>query len=143
MRHIWIIALTAAVLWKSPAWSFSCDEIPFSSTVLDDGTKIGVYVSDQQIEQTPKWSPQSGAPPLSLIQAIEIATEWADKEYNRFDNVEVYSIDLRRIGCRRAGEHWVYMFHFTPVMEGERLWGSRYFAAVLMDGNVIQPKKSP
>ena len=143
MRQIVLLALIAAAFWNAPAWSFNCGEIALLSTTKDDGTEIGIYISDQQLEPTPEWSPGSGEPPLGVTEAIEIAIQWAEKEYARYDSVEIHGIDLQEVGCSRAKNHWYYMFHFRPVIDGNRLWGSGNFAAVLMDGTVIGPKEKP
>ena len=143
MRQSLVIAFIAVVFWNTPAESYGCGEWPLLSTTMDDGTEIGLFVTDQQVEQTQKWSPQNGAPPLPLTEAIEIAIEWAEKEYSRYDSVKIHSIDLQEIGCSGTKGHWSYIFSFRPVIDGNALWGPGNLAAVLMDGTVIRPTEKP
>jgi hypothetical protein len=112
-------------------------------TIKADGTEIGLYVSEERVSQTAKWSPGTGNPPLVITRAIEIALEWAEQEYSRYDSVEINEISLREYGCSTVEGHWVYIFDFRPVIDGNSLLGGANWAAVLMDGSVIGPTEKP
>ena len=90
--------------------------------------------------KTPKWSPGEGEPPLPISQVVAIATKWAKGKYTRYDSVKIRSIDLDERGCGSLKGHWYYIVNFTPVIDGNAVFGSGNFAAVLMDGTVIGPQ---
>ncbi len=129
-----------AIFFASAAQAFECGKYPVMSTTKADGTRIGIFISEGQIKLTPKWSPQDGEPPLALSQAAAIAKQWAEAQYTRFDGVEIASIDLNPYGCWRDRYHWYYVFHFSPLIDGNTVHSSGYFAAVLMDGTIIGPE---
>lgn len=124
-----------------PAAAGFCGHHAVISTTLDDGTEVGVFLTEAQMARAPEWSPGEGEPPLSVAKAVEVATKWARQTYTRYDDVRIESIGLNGYGCRRARENWYYVVHFTPVIDGNRLYGGGNFAAVLMDGTVVGPRK--
>ena len=116
-----------------------CGELPLASTHRDDGSIISVIVPEAQQLASPRWSPEDGEPPLALSQAITLGLTWARGHYTRFDEVEIDSVSLSRIGCSDLRDRWYYLVHFSLKIEGQRLFGSGNFAAVLMDGTVVPP----
>ena len=92
-----------------------------------------------QISSSPPWTPEAGEPPLALSKAVQLATEWAKKEYKRFDGVQVRSINVTAYGCPAPKDRWYYTVHFAPIMDTIPLLVPGYFVAVLMDGTIIGP----
>ncbi|MGQ9427114.1 hypothetical protein ACXYTJ_15430 [Gilvimarinus sp. F26214L] len=122
--------------------AFACgSDRPVLSTEKEDGTKIGLFISMNQIENTPEWNPQGGEPPLSLSTAYRLVKDWGNQEYARYDSVEVEGLRLTQYGCSRVSDRWYYVIELAPVIDGNRLWGSGNWAAVLMDGTVIGPRE--
>ena len=107
------------------------------SGTKDDGTRVELIVDSALVEKTPAWHPGQGEPPLSLARAIEIGAAWGKDRYKRFDSVEIREISLRSMGCSALRDRWYYVVDFTPVMDGNRMFGSFNWAAVLFDGTVI------
>ena len=116
-----------------------CGTRTVMSTTRDDGTKIGIVISDAQFARAPKWSPDKGEPPLSVSQVVKISMAWAKENFKRFDSVQIQSINLSEIGCTPGERQWYYLIHFFPIIDGNRVYSGGHFAAVLMDGTVIGP----
>jgi hypothetical protein len=94
------------------------------------------------MERAPRWTDLNSEPPIALIKATQIALQWAKLEYHRFDDVEINEINLRKSYCSSLSDTWYYVIDFAPIIDGNRILGSGYFAAVLMDGTVVGPKRS-
>ena len=129
----------AVLMLSSGLAHAGCGDRPVMTTQKEDGTTIGVVITEEQQNKAPKWKPGSGEPPLSLSKAIDAALAWGKKNYKRYDDVQVQSISLSAIGCSTAKDKWYYLVHFSPIIDGNALYGSGYFAGVLMDGTVIGP----
>ncbi len=106
-----------------------------------DGFRIKLVIPSEKMKAAPKWSPEKGEPPLTIANLIKIATSWARNKYKRFDDVKIGEISLMGRGCWANEGYWYYQVDFTPIMDGNQLWSTAYFAAVLMDGTVIEPVK--
>ncbi|GGC05785.1 hypothetical protein GCM10011352_34980 [Marinobacterium zhoushanense] len=113
---------------------------PVLSTHKDDGTQVGIFISQEQIEQTEEWRPEDGEPPLKVSSAYKIVQEWGRQQYARYDGVNVRELSLKKYGCSDVINRWYYIVDLNPVIDGNGLWGSGNWAAVLMDGTVIGPK---
>lgn len=135
MRHM----IAIAVLGISLPAAADCGSRAVMTTTREDGTKIGVVVSDAQFANAPTWSPDKGEPPLSIAQVVKVSSTWAKEHFKRFDSVQVQSISLSEIGCTPGKRSWYYLVHFAPVIDGSRIYSGGHFAAVLMDGTVIGP----
>jgi hypothetical protein len=115
----------------------ACVKSVVMTTTGDDGRTIELVIDSTAVQQTPEWSPGRGDPPLSVARASEIAQDWADQKYARFDSVEIREITLGAPGCVSNNKHWFYIFDFMPVMQGQRMYSGGNWAAVLMNGTVI------
>jgi hypothetical protein len=137
--RIALCALLAAFACMAQADRPGCGDRPVLTSIKDDGTAIGIVISDEQRSKMPRWSIDSGDPPLALSKAIAAAKAWAKKAYTRYDDVRVDSISLSSFGCATARDQWYYLVNFSPIIDGNVLFGGTYFAAVLMDGSVVAP----
>jgi hypothetical protein len=79
---------------------------------------------------------------LPLSKAVQLAEQWARNEYKRYESVRVHSISLGEYGCPDQKGHWYYTVYFSPVIDGNVLFGSGHFAAVLMNGVVVGPSQA-
>jgi hypothetical protein len=120
-----------------------CGEHAVYGTTDQQGRKVELVLSSAAVEKGPSWSPGESEPPLSISKASRIALEWAKRKYSRYDTVEIREIVLVPYSCSIAQNRWYYRFEFTPVMDGNRMYGVDNFAAVLMDGSVVAPVRSP
>ena len=141
MRIVLLAVFIAFTVNVSAAVAFGCNDHPVLSTTKDDGTKVGIFISEEQIRGTPGWVPEASEPPLPVSQAAELVKQWAEERYSRFDGVDIGSISLNRFVCRGGKTHWYYIFHLRLKIDGNRLYGTGNFAAVLFDGTVIGPKE--
>jgi len=144
MRSMFGRSLLVAVLLLfavSPATARYCGSHTVLTTILDDGTEIGLFLTEEQMSRAPRWTPGQGEPPLGISELVDVATAWALQNYTRYDDVRISSVSLNNRSCGSARESWYYVVHFTPIIDGNRLFGGANFAAVLMDGTVVAPKK--
>ena len=144
MRTLFGRSLLVSVLLLSavsPATAGYCGRHAVLSTTLDDGTEIGVFLPEEQMTRAPRWTPGQGGPPLGIAELVDVATAWALHTYTRYDDVRISSIGLNSRSCGALRESWYYVVHFTPIIDGNRLFGGGNFAAVLMDGTVVAPRK--
>ena len=134
-----LIAAFLAITSNAYAGSPHCSSMPLIHTTKDDGTTVGIVPTEEQRQKAPRWTIESGEPPLPLSKAISNALAWAKKQYTRFDDVRIQSIALNPYGCPGNRDEWFYVIHFSPIIEGHALFGGGHFAGVLMDGTVIGP----
>jgi hypothetical protein len=139
MTYILLFAISllasAEVFGQEP----SCGTQAMATINKADGAKLGLFMSPAQMSNSPAWTPETGEPPLAVSKAVQLATEWAKKEYKRFDGVQARAINLGLYPCPTPKDRWYYTVHFTPIMDSVPLLVPGYFAAVLMDGTVIGP----
>ena len=131
--------LAVILLVSSISATADCGSRTVWRTARDDGTKIGIVVSDTQFARAPKWSPEKGEPPLSISQVVKISSSWAKDNFKRFDSAQIQSISLAEIGCASGERQWYYLVRFFPTIDGKRVYSDGQFSAVLMDGTVIGP----
>jgi hypothetical protein len=130
----------ASAACSPPSVAFGCDDRPVMTTTDPDGNTTELFIPDDRLNKAPRWMPGQGEPPLPVSKAISIAQAWAGKAYSRFDSVRINEVTLARAGCGEG--QWYYRLDFSPVVDGNVLYGSGYWVAVLMDGTVVPTKKS-
>ena len=116
-------------------------DYPVMSTRKDDGTQIGLFISQAQIDRTQAWKPELEEPPLSVSAAYRAAIDWGRQHYTRYDGVNVRELSLNKYNCSLVSDRWYYVFDLNPVIDGNELWSGGNWAAVLMDGTVIGPRE--
>ena len=136
-----LLLTSILILSCSHTFGYKCGESSFYSTTKKDGTKIGLFATDNDFEGTPKWNIQKGEPPLSISSAVNLVNEWSETFYTRFDSVKVNSFRLQEAGCWRQKGNWIYVFDLTPVIDGNELHGSGYMVAVTMAGKILPPRE--
>lgn len=136
---IFVAFLLGVISVAAKAGGPSCGDHPVMTTVKEDGTAIGIVITDEQRSRSPTWNIESGEPPLSISKAVAVAKAWGKKTYTRYDDVRIHGVSLSSIGCYSAKDKWYYLVNFSPIIDGNAIYGSGYFAAVLMDGTVIGP----
>jgi len=141
LRIVLLSVLVASSSAASLADDSYCDSQPIFSTRLEDGTTLSLVLTRSQLNGSPKWAPGDGEPPLSVAKATAIGLAWARKKLARFDDVRVQDITLRPTMCGASGKQWYYIINFSPVIDGETLYTSGHFAAVLMSGELVEPVK--
>tara|TARA_R110002073_G_scaffold329152_2_gene511184 strand:- start:777 stop:1211 length:435 start_codon:yes stop_codon:yes gene_type:complete len=139
MRYFLAIIAALSLFSATTAFAYKCGDSAFTSTTTQDGKKVGLFASAKDFEGAKEWDVNSGEPPLSISQAVSIVTEWSKGFYTRFDSVSVNSFRMQEYGCWDAKGHWLYVFDLSPIIDGNKLHGGAYMAAVTMAGKVIEP----
>jgi hypothetical protein len=121
--------------------AFACGDYAVFSVKTEEGAEIGLYLPAEQVAKTPEWEPGQGEPPLPLTAAIDAALQWAKTKYAKFDSVGIRDVELRPASCGSDSKRWYYIFNFSLYLDGSALFGSGQFAAVLMDGAVVEPRR--
>lgn len=99
-------------------------------------------VSVNKLRKTPAWTPSAGAPPVSISEAVAIAKRRLKSANRTFKRYDVLSISLDEVTRARdsAPDRWYYKIELVPVIDGDRLYRLQYFAAVLLDGTMVEPR---
>ena len=116
------------------------DERILFSTSSEGGATTEFWASDAVLLKTPEWRPADGDPPLSVARAVAIATAPARAQHPKFDDVEVRDVHLMTASCGRGVSRWFYSIDFSPVIDGQRMFGGNVEAVVLMNGEVVEPR---
>jgi hypothetical protein len=133
-KSVAIVSLQFVMLTNANA----CGKMAVLST--ETGNKrIELIIEENKIAKTPAWNPTMGEPPISVAKASAIALAWAKNRFKRFDSVMIREIALVEYTCASQSSRWYYRFDFVPLMDNNRVYGSGYWAALLMDGSMIQP----
>ena len=105
-----------------------------------DGKTTILIVPRSKVVNGPQWSPKSSNVPLSMNGAYELVKSWASTNLTRYDSIEVQSIKAERYGCWFGSsnkDYWYYVIEYSPVIDGNKLYGSGNLLAVLMSGEVV------
>ena len=137
MKKILLITLLSIFINTT----YACGKRPISYTMREDGSKYGLFISEETIKKSKQWAPSMGEPPLSVSSAYNRVITWVKGKYKRYDKVIINEITLKKYRCTGIKNHWYYQMNITPVIEGNELYGLRESTAVLMNGEVIGHKK--
>lgn len=103
-----------------------------------DETKIIIYVSETDIENSPAWKPSDGTPPLTIEKLITDI-----KRHNGGDsklaNAIIHEIELKPVLHHEKQNRWYYLVQMKTV--GKKSY--RHYFAVLMDGKIISAIREP
>jgi hypothetical protein len=103
-----------------------------------NGVKFGLYLPEDRFAKTPDWQPGQGDPPLPLDEAIAVALRWAKAKHAAADLVAVREIELVSARCDGVASRWYYGFSFLVRAGGSASVDADTFAAILMDGTVVE-----
>src|SRR5687768_4050307 len=146
MRPFYLLALAAFAFFASTGCSRAapgCGKHSVYGTTDEKGRKIELVLDSTALQRGPSWSPGTGVePPLSVAKASRFALAWAKAKYTRYDSVEIREIVLASYSCSISQDRWYYRIEFSPIIDGNRVFGMGNFAAVLMDGSVVGPTAS-
>lgn len=122
-----------------------CEDHTPRTTATHGGEKYALIVPGSKIEEAGSWSPdEMVSPPLATYKAYSLVQNWALNNLAKFDGVEIRSIELVKYHCLNGfsdNEYWYYVVEFDPLLEGNKMFGSKNFVAVLMSGDVIGVKR--
>jgi hypothetical protein len=136
------LGLTLVLAVGAPALSAQTagDERILFSTSSDGGDTTEFWASDAALLKTPEWRPADGDPPLSVASAVAIATAAARAQHPKFDDVEVRDVHIMAGSCGRGATRWFYSIDFSPVIDGQKMYGGNIGAVVLMNGDPVNPR---
>lgn len=139
MRHF--LSLIVAVCSVCPLAAHAQGEI----ILFGQGDMETMYqweVPRQKFVAQPRWTPSSGAPPLAIGKAVEIAESWIKKknpELKTF-SVSTIAIAVSHTWDAQPQDRWYYKIDFQPVVSGQRLYGGQFVGVVLFDGSIVEPR---
>jgi len=133
------IALFICGSFAAGAQNINCAKFPISYEKLEDGTTLGILVSEAQFKRAPPWSGH-GEPPLSIGRVIAIAEQWGKSKYRAYDSAGIQSVSLTEFGCPGQPKYWWYSVHFVAVKKGKPSFGGNS-VAILLDGTIVEPTK--
>jgi hypothetical protein len=67
---------------------------------------------------------------------------WEKANYTCYDDVKVREISLTKYSCYTTADRWYYTFDLIPTLDGNDLFGTGNWVAVLMNGRVVAPTSS-
>jgi hypothetical protein len=136
------LGLALVLAARAPALSAQAagDERILFSTSSEGGATTEFWASDSVLLKTPEWRPADGDPPLSVARAVAIATAAAKAQHPKFDDVEVRDVHIMTASCGRGVTRWFYSIDFSPVIDGQRMFGGSIGAVVLMNGDLLEPR---
>ena len=138
MKILALLFFTFATLFSCSAHAgYYCGNEVARSATDDKGRKVELVINFDALRRTKSWSPGDGEPPLSISNAVKIAKVWAKAHYTAYDEVRIEEIALTRYGCYDVNNKWYYRFDFMPFRKGSGVRQPGQWAAVLMDGTVI------
>ena len=142
MRVIHALCIAVAVIFVSvdAQGASGCLGLPVVVTKLDDGTNVGIVVTEAQFAKAPAWAPGRGEPSVSIAKVADLADKWAKKHFKDLDSARIDSINLTAFGCNDEPRHLHYKVDFVPVKNGKPSFGG-HFIVVLLDGTIIGPTK--
>lgn len=134
------LLVVGAGLFFDSVSAASCGNTTVLSATSASGEKVELTLDSAAVEKTQEWKPGSGDPPLAVSKATQTALEWGKKHFSRFDGFEISRISLSNAACSGSNNHWYYVFEYTPIMAGNRMYGGGNWAAILMDGTLVEAK---
>ncbi|MGH9866649.1 MAG: hypothetical protein ACREAA_00585 [Candidatus Polarisedimenticolia bacterium] len=107
------------------------DRQVWSFPLMLAGRHRQIPVYERDFADLPEWEPSSGSePPVSLGEAIGMATSEFQRTFADFDQWRFDSVSLQKW----REDTWVYMAQWSPVDRSEM---GGIFVPVLMSGRVI------
>jgi len=137
-----IIAIGAiAILIISLSNATNAEElIEFNTWSKGPGQLYQNKVSESQLQKTPSWSPEEGAPPLSIQKAVELAKAYIKKKNPEFTDYVMTEIKLDQfVFPKYFKDKWCYILIFMKVPEKCCVPESMN-VLVMMDGTVNEPE---
>jgi hypothetical protein len=120
----------------------SADRVMLQTATDAKGTSYTYWIPRETAEKSPKWRPESGEPPLSMVRAMSIAVDTWRRSHPGTGPAKVDSISLQGMNCYPGvPDRWFFMVHLTPTSARGISEGS--WEVVLLNGNVVTPEIEP
>ena len=96
-----------------PSLIYADNIIEFNSWTNNPGQFYVNRISESELQKTPSWTPENGAPPVSITQAVEIARTYLVKKYPAYANAVVSEIKLDQFVTPKYFKNkWCYVIIF-------------------------------
>ncbi|WP_129128294.1 hypothetical protein [Geomonas oryzae] len=139
--HKYIVLITIFQLWALfPVTLQASDFIDFNMWSKGPGQLYQNRLAVTDIEKTPSWSPEEGAPPLTLKRAVEIARDHIKKKNPEFIDYVITEIKLEQfVFPKYMKNKWCYIIICMRMPDGCKIPESMN-VLVTMDGIVNEPE---
>ncbi len=119
----------------SSSYKVSCEGQPVYTMRYHDGTEKSLYFNnDKELHKIERWDDLSQTPPLSMVKATEIATNWFNSKLNE-SRYDLFSITLQKSRCSK---HWFYIY--SASLKSNR---RREIIGIHMNGEILTMRDSP
>ncbi len=112
---------------------------PWPLEIIDhlDNATLVIYANESDLESSPKWSPEEGAPPFGLSDLLKAVGDWK-KQNNYADGIE--KVELKPIAHHEKEGRWYYLVQLKDLEDDGH---AHRYLAVLMNGKTIAAVKEP
>ena len=141
MRWISLVFFTLA--FSANAEFKFCEDFSPYSAKGNDGKETKLIIPGSKIFNSVGWQPELALEPsLSPLAVHDMAVQWAVNNLPKYDGVDITSISLKKYGCMPPNtqkKYWYYLVEYNPIINGNSMFGSGTWLAVLLSGEVIAP----
>ena len=102
-----------------------------------DNNKVVAFINEADINKSPAWQPQDGAPPLALNDALKLVNQHAKADMH-LNDVSLTDIELKKIPQHE--KHWHYLVEMNASANEKK---QTYYFIGLMDGKIISGIREP
>jgi len=106
-----------------------------------DGSKLSFEISQERFQRLAGWvSDLDPSVPLSVDDAIEIASDWVNRKHQKQGAPPYRLVDatIARIGARDS-DRWYYKVDFASAERTDVPGADVVTAIVLLDGSIVEP----
>jgi hypothetical protein len=132
------LAIVAAL--SSVAEAYDLSKVKVEDRRDSNGIRRVVILERDAVSKCPEWQPEKGWPPIPVDKALASARAKLKEQNPKVDDFELQEVALKSFRDSRLPNRWYYVFDFDPVLDGNLLFGSMYYAVVLMDGTALLPE---
>ena len=112
-------------------------EFPLEVIEYIDNSRVVAFINESDIDKTLPWTPFTGAPPLSLNDALGLTQKYATTGL-KLKNATLSEIELRQIPHHK--NYWHYLVKMQASVD-EKM--RNYYFIVLMNGKIISGIREP
>lgn len=137
----WISLLFFVFTFSVNAEFKYCEDFSPYSAKGNDGKETKLIIPGSKIFNSLGWDPELALEPeLSILTVHNMSIRWATENLPEYDGVDITSISLKKYGCMPPNsqkKYWYYLVEYNPIINGNSMFGSGTWLAVLLSGEVI------
>ena len=138
-----LVFFTCPLVGRTQPASSPPREVELFGTQNQDGIKTDFVTTEAAVRNSPAWNPEGDDPPLSVARAIALAKAEFLSIHPKLDDAKLFSIQLMSIGAADVQDRWFYIIEFSPVLDGNTMFGSQAPIVLLMDGKAATARTTP